>query len=318
MKKRVANRASSSQRGNWVLPVVTLCLVVVSSVMFSRASHGQVNVQFGVSYNYSPPEWAPPYDNESTIRYYYLPDYDMYYDVWERQYYYLRGGVWIASYDLPPMWVDAPMESAFVVLIEPGIEHPWEHHDFYERNYPRHFHEHYGEIVTRNRIITNVRPEHDLVPRAYNEQNRRVTFMQHQRQEAQQGRGASPNQTIGGNAGEHQSQGQPQGQPQSQPAQAARNDNQRFRGNNGYHQQVHEVPMKSIAPSMPPESRKFNYGGGQNHAPRSNPAPAPPPAQARPQASQPARGNQGNGNQNNGNHGNGNQGNGNQGKDKHK
>ncbi len=217
--------------------------------------------QVRVYVNYVPPDWAPPYDNESSIRYYYLPDYDMYYDVWERQYFYLDGGQWVASYELPPMWAGISLATAFIVLIDRDVDRPWFQHDYYVRNYPRHGYDHYRDIVVRNRIITNMRPGHELVPRAYNERNRRVTFMQHPIPGAPQ-----DNREIGRTPGEQRGGQTPPPRP---PA-----------VNGGYHQQVHEVPMKSIAPSMPPESRKFNYGGGMNREKRPTPSPAARPAAA--------------------------------------
>ena len=273
MKKFLAKRAS-------YLLIPALLGIGISlglSLVSCETSYGQVYT------TYAPPEWAPPYDNVSTIRYYYLPDYDMYYDVWERQYYYFDGSQWIATYDLPPMWAGASLSSAFVVLIDRGVDRPWLNHDYYVRNYPHHGHEQYRDIVIKNRIITNLRPDHELVPRAYNENNKRVTFMQRPIQQDTR-RAGSTDPNRGGNPVENR----PPGQAGAAPAapNPALDHSQRPSGNAAYHQQVHEVPMKSIAPSMPPESRKLNYGGGQNKAPRS----APPPAPGRQQNNQPNKG----------------------------
>jgi hypothetical protein len=239
MKQYFAKRASSL----WVLALLTVGVSFGLSLASCETSYGQVHVYL----NYVPPSWAPPYDNVSTIRYYYLPDYDMYYDVWERQYYYFDGNEWVATYDVPPMLSGVSLSSAFVVLINRSVDRPWMNHDYYVRNYPAHAYTQYRDIVVKNRIITNLRPDHELVPRAYNENNKRVTFMQRPTQS-----GAAPQ-------------------------------------NPAYHQQVHEVPIKTIAPSMPAESRKFNYGGGQNRPPRNMPAPAQRNAPAPPQHNAPAQ-----------------------------
>jgi len=227
MKKYFTKRIS-------ILILPALLAIGVSfgvSLTTCEASYGQVFI------SYTPPFWAPPYDNVSTVRYYYFPDYNMYYDVWDREYYYENGSDWVATSDLPPMWAGVDLSSSYVVLINRNQRNPWYNHDYYVRNYPAHGYDQYNNIVVKNRIITNIRPGHELVPRAYNENNRRVTFMQR------------PTQAPA-----------PTGAPSTARA--------------PYHQQVHEVPIKSIARSMPAESRSLNYGGAQNRAPAGRSAPA--------------------------------------------
>jgi hypothetical protein len=200
--------------------------------------------------NYVPPPWAPPYDNVSTIRYYYLPDYEMYYDVWDRQFWYMGDGdAWISSAVPPSQDASVDLGSSFVVLIDRDMDHPWEHHDYYRQNYPNHGYDNYRDIVVKNRIVTNIAPNHELVPRAFNENTNRVTFMQ---------RPSIPTPPP-----------QPQ-RGQDHPVPPPPMVNQR------YHQVVHEVPMKNISPSMPEASRKLNYGGGysKTRAPQNNPKPA--------------------------------------------
>src|ERR1035437_1761545 len=71
-----------------------------------------------VEQSYVPPPWAPPYDNVSQIRYYYLPDYEVYYDVWGNQFWYIGdGGVWVSSVGPPPPYAGVDLGAAFVVLI---------------------------------------------------------------------------------------------------------------------------------------------------------------------------------------------------------
>ena len=247
MKKLFANCFSRLCRN------IGLALAVPIAVSVMAYGESDAQVHIGVQLNYVPPYWAPPYDNVSTIRYYYLPDCDIYYDVWDHEFWYFDGAVWIESLDEPAICVDIPLSSAYIVLIDRHVERPWLRHEFYVRNYPRHGYDRYRDIVVKNRIITNLRPNHELVPRAYNENTGRVTFMQHPNAPAVAGH-TEPNRsgTIAGSA-------------PTQPAPSQQ-----------WHHQVHEVPMMSIAPSMPQESRKLNYGGGQNRAPRTMPAPAPP------------------------------------------
>src|ERR1700733_15722482 len=130
MKKLFAKRISIL-----IIPaILTICVSFGLSLATSEATYGQVFI------SYTPPFWAPPYDNVSTVRYYYIPDCDMYYDVWDRQYYYGNGGPWIATADQPPS-CGVDLSSAYVVLINRGVDRPWLNHDFYVRNYPPHHYE---------------------------------------------------------------------------------------------------------------------------------------------------------------------------------
>jgi hypothetical protein len=198
-------------------------LVIVGIGFVASPSTAQIRVGIGVDIpTYVPPPWAPPYDNVSTVRYYYLPDYDMYYDVWDGTFWYLGpDGAWVSSEGPPPQYAGIDLSSAFVVLIDRDIDRPWMNERYYRENYPAHGYDHYRDIVVHNRIVTNTAPGHELVPRAFNENTNRVSFMQ-----------------------------RPIAKPDAPPAPST------------YHRVVHEVPMKSISPSMPAASRSFNYGRG--------------------------------------------------------
>jgi len=222
-----------------LLPLLAVLALCASSCYVPAQSEQEQTV---VVQNYVPPPWAPPYDNTSEIRYYYLPDYEVYYDVWGHQFWYLNdGGDWVESFGPPPPCAGADLNGAFIVLIDRDIDRPWQHHTYYRDNYPRHGYDHYTDIVVHNRIVTNTEPGHELVPRAFNENTNRVTFMQRST--------VPPPPTppaMGGRPGE----GNMPPPPTPPPPPAL------------YHHVVHEVPMHQITPSMPVESQNHNYGGG--------------------------------------------------------
>jgi hypothetical protein len=193
----------------------------------------------------------------------------MYYDVWSHEYWYLEGGVWVAYQDLPPIYSDLDLSSAFIVLIDRNISEPWHNYGYYHDNYPSHGYDRYREIVVNNRIVTNIQPGHELMPRAYNENNDRVTFMQHPRTNAQAPNPSLQNRQPGDQHTQNPQVTNPQVRTLATPMQ--------------YHHVVHEVPMKSISPSMPKESRAFNYGGGYHKPPQTQTARTPAaPAQRAP------------------------------------
>ncbi len=229
--------------------------------------------------NYVPPPWAPPYDNVSTIRYYYLPDYDVYYDVWQGTFCYQTGAMWICSATLPPMYADVNLYGVFLVLIHRDIARPWLHDRYYHDNYPPHCYDRYPDIVMHQRIISDVPSDRELVPRAFNENSDRVTFMRIPRER----RAATPAPQPLPNAPSPQAPA-PQAPaplpnvpsrppaPAPTPAPTPRTPGTgtsrapapppaRVAAPN-YDRVVQEVPMRAITPSMPPASKKYNYGSG--------------------------------------------------------
>lgn len=207
-----------------ILRRTSLMLAIVAALACcTQASHAQIHVGVDLQ-TYVPPPWAPPYDNVSGVRYYYLPDYDMYYDVWDGTFWYIGpDGTWISSEGPPPQYAGIDLSGAFIVLIDRSISRPWTNESYYRANYPAHGYDNYRDIVVHNRIVTNTAPGHELVPRAFNENTNRVTFMQRPVAKTVPGAPHAPA---------------------------------------SYHRVAHTVPMKSIAPSMPAASRNLNYGRG--------------------------------------------------------
>ena len=71
-----------------------IMLVTLLVTAFSTKAQVTVNVNIG-----PPPVWAPAAPAE--VRYYYLPDIEVYYDVPAHNYIYLNGGKWCHSAALP-------------------------------------------------------------------------------------------------------------------------------------------------------------------------------------------------------------------------
>lgn len=249
-------KAPCCQAWKIIFAPILLCaaLAVAVSSCFIPPESGETEIVYN---NYVPPPWAPPYDNISTIRYYYLPDYDMFYDVWDGVFCYQSGDVWICAPALPPMYADIDLYGTFIVLIHHDQDQPWKHHRYFEDNYPRHCYDQYGPIVEHNRVVPQVPKGQKLVPRAFNENSDRVTFMQHP--------------VVGGVLPPNPPPAPPNN-PGGRPlAPGNRGSETPARGNSAparsaapvqYSRQVQEIPMRVIAPSMPAASKNFNYGSG--------------------------------------------------------
>jgi len=114
---------------------IVLALVVALSLltMSPMSSQAQVNV----SVQYINPSWAPPY--YAGVRYYYLPDIEVYYDLTDGDFVYLQDGQWVFSPTLPPMYSDYDLNDAFVVALNVNVYKPWLHYSYYLSHYPRYY-----------------------------------------------------------------------------------------------------------------------------------------------------------------------------------
>jgi len=92
-----------------------------------------------VSYDaqYENPPWAPPYYHG--VRYYYLPDIEVYYDLTDDEFVYLDNGQWLFSPALPAMYASYDLYNGFVIALNAGVYRPWMHHQYYVSHYPRYY-----------------------------------------------------------------------------------------------------------------------------------------------------------------------------------
>ncbi|MBS1655173.1 MAG: hypothetical protein JSU05_10030 [Bacteroidetes bacterium] len=86
---------------------------------------------------YENPDWAPPY--YTGVRYYYLPDLEIYYDLSAREFVYPYEGQWLFSYNLPPMYASYDLYNGFVVALNKSVYQPWLHHNEYISHYPKNY-----------------------------------------------------------------------------------------------------------------------------------------------------------------------------------
>jgi len=94
------------------------------------------------------PEWAPPYDNVGQVQYYYIPDIEVYYDVWNHEFVYLENGNWLFSPTLPAMYSWYDLRNGHTVVLDRQVHQPWLHHELYVSHYPRYYHHVvYGKTV---------------------------------------------------------------------------------------------------------------------------------------------------------------------------
>lgn len=89
------------------------------------------------SQQYINPPWAPPY--VAGVRYYYLPDIEVYYDLSNQDFVYLDDGQWLFSSTLPSIYRGYDLYDGFTVALNVGVFQPWMHNQYYVSHYPRYY-----------------------------------------------------------------------------------------------------------------------------------------------------------------------------------
>lgn len=145
------------------VPVLVLALMLFAGGYSNKASAQNVHVNININI----PAWAPYYENQSQVRYYYLPDIECYYDVRHGEFVYLNDGVWIFSRFLPPAYAWFNLNNCYIVALDHRVYEPWRHFHYYVAHYPRY----YYRSVYKNRHWAQGRPL-----RGYNENERREVY----------------------------------------------------------------------------------------------------------------------------------------------
>jgi hypothetical protein len=115
------------------MKTLRLIIAAIALMLFGalQTTHAQISVTIG-----TPPPWGPA--EAPGIRFYYLPDIEVYFDVNTGEYIYLSDGAWIRARNLPRAYADYDLYGAYKVpLREYHGERPWDNHRDYHKNYPR-------------------------------------------------------------------------------------------------------------------------------------------------------------------------------------
>jgi hypothetical protein len=123
------------------LPIIVIQMMLLFSSCGTTTMIAQQPQPVGMNTgaNTVPPYWAPTYTNAQNVQYYYLPDIECYYDVWNQDFVYMENGSWLFAPQLPPSYAWYDFNNAFVVVLDYSIHLPWMHHRFYLDHYPRYY-----------------------------------------------------------------------------------------------------------------------------------------------------------------------------------
>jgi hypothetical protein len=114
-----------------------LSIAILLTFILSGFTGCYSSSSLAVGEQYSNPAWAPPY--YPGVRYYYLPDIEVYYDLSNQDFVYLDDGQWIFSNTLPSMYSNYDLYNCYAVALNVDVYQPWMHYHYYGSNYPRYY-----------------------------------------------------------------------------------------------------------------------------------------------------------------------------------
>lgn len=115
----------------------TLRLIVVGIILFITSA---MQAQFSLSFTFgTPPPWGPA--GYSTVRYYYLPDVEAYYDVRASTFIYFSGSAWVRNTSLPGRYRNYDLYRGYKVVMPDyhGIA-PYGHFKEHKMKYGKGYH----------------------------------------------------------------------------------------------------------------------------------------------------------------------------------
>lgn len=120
--------------------------MIIMLAVFMAVGHAQADAQVNVNVNIgNQPVWGPAgYDY---VNYYYLPDYDMYYNVPARQWVYQDRGRWITTGMLPGRYRHVDLYRSYKVVI--NDRDPYRRSAYYRKHYAG-FRGRHDQVVIRD------------------------------------------------------------------------------------------------------------------------------------------------------------------------
>ncbi|EFK57089.1 hypothetical protein [Sphingobacterium spiritivorum] len=105
--------------------------LLIGGIFSFTPSQAQVRINVNIG---SQPLWGPVgYDY---VRYYYMPEMDVYYDVVHRRYTYYHGNRWVTRSSLPSKYRRYNMYRTYKVVV--NDHNPWHRHNHYHERYHRY------------------------------------------------------------------------------------------------------------------------------------------------------------------------------------
>lgn len=107
---------------------------IIISLLLMTIGIGRVAAQVGISVNIgSPPAWGPY--GYADARFYFMPDIDVYFDVWYNSYWYFDGYRWVSVQTLPPQYGYYDFYNGYKVVLDYRGNAPYRYYNNHRVSY---------------------------------------------------------------------------------------------------------------------------------------------------------------------------------------
>lgn len=108
-----------------------LFTLLTAGIVTTQFANAQVSINVNIG---NQPQWGPHGYNQA--RYYYIPELNMYYDVFNRSYIYQSRRSWTQSRTLPVLYRNFDFYNTYKVVVNSNS--PWKNNPVHRRNYARY------------------------------------------------------------------------------------------------------------------------------------------------------------------------------------
>jgi hypothetical protein len=116
-------------------------ILLIGFLGFNQTS---VQINFGTA-----PSWGP--SGYTSVRYYYIPEIEAYYDVKTEMFFYISNGVWIQRNYLPTRYRNYDLYNGYKVVINNYYgDKPYHNYKHYKSRYPKGYKGHYQKTNGHN------------------------------------------------------------------------------------------------------------------------------------------------------------------------
>ncbi|MES2628358.1 MAG: hypothetical protein V4616_05265 [Bacteroidota bacterium] len=111
--------------------------ILVLLPLITLLGMARLNAQVSVNVNIGgPPAWGPYGYNDA--RFYFIPDIDVYYDVWDGCYWYQDYNQWICRPTLPPRYAGFDLYGCYKVVLDYRGGYPYRYYNDHRISYARY------------------------------------------------------------------------------------------------------------------------------------------------------------------------------------
>ncbi len=117
--------------------ILSLVVLMVFAGAITQAKGAEHSMATEKLFKKDPPPWAPAHGKRAKVRYYYIPDLEVYYDLVTGRFAYWGGSGWLFSVSLPARYSSFNLYKGNIVVMDFTGTNPWHNHKSYKVKYPK-------------------------------------------------------------------------------------------------------------------------------------------------------------------------------------